>query len=199
MTAAQRTVVSPSRVALKLLKRRRFRGLLLSARAYLNARWALRGAEQRGSARLVGRAYVRNHGAMSFGDRVRLDGTTVRLEFVCAEGATLSVGDGTYFNYGTNVSAIKSVVIGDNCAIGQYCIIMDSDYHAPENLRSPGVAKPIVIEDDVWLGARVIVLRGSYIGRGAVIGANSLVNGNIPPYTLAAGSPARVIRRLRES
>lgn len=199
MTAATTSGQSPSRAALTMLRQRRIGALVGAMRSYLNAKWTLRHAQVRGSGRLFGKALIKNDGAMSFGDRVRLDGTAVRLEFVCWEGATLSVGDGTYFNYGTNVSAMDRVQIGSNCAIGQYCIIMDSDYHSTEDHRVLGPARPIVIEDDVWLGARVIVLRGAHIGRGAVIGANSVVRGDIPPYTLAAGSPARVIRQLREA
>lgn len=197
MTNAVHVAVSRQSAALRMIRKRNFRGLFNSTRAYLNARWSLRKAELRGSVRLVGRAYVKNDGTMIFGDRLRLDGSAVRLEFVCWKGATLSVGDNTYFNYGTNVSAMDRVEIGSNCAIGQYCIIMDSDYHSPDDHRAPGLPKPIVIEDDAWLGARVIVLRGAHIGRGAVIGANSVVKGAIPPYTLAAGSPARVIRSVR--
>jgi acetyltransferase-like isoleucine patch superfamily enzyme len=149
--------------------------------------------------RLWGRARVINRGSMVIGDRVRLDGTTVRLELVCFEGAELTIGDGTYINYGTNISATKSVRIGRNCAIGQYSIIMDNDYHAVDDHHRMGEPRPVVIGDDAWLGARVIVLPGATIGDGAVIGANSLVKGNIPPFTLAAGSPARVIRPLRTS
>jgi acetyltransferase-like isoleucine patch superfamily enzyme len=162
----------------------------------LRAKWRLRRASHLGTARLNGRVLVRNHGRMEIGDRVRLDGTTVRLELICGEGAELLIGDGTYFNYGTNVSALNSVRIGRNCAIGQYCIIMDNDYHEAGNLTRRPPSRPVVIEDDVWLGARVIVLPGAHIGRGSVIGANSLVKGCIPPCSVAAGSPAKVLRNI---
>jgi acetyltransferase-like isoleucine patch superfamily enzyme len=162
----------------------------------LRAKWRLRGASHVGDARLNGRVLVRNHGRMEVGDRVRLDGTTVRLEFICDQGAELLIGDGTFINYGTNVSALSSVRIGRNCAIGQYCIIMDNEYHVAGNITERPPSQPVVIEDDVWLGARVIVLPGAHIGRGSVIGANSLVKGCIPPYSVAAGSPAKVIRSL---
>lgn len=75
--------------------------------------------------------------------------------------------------------------------------IVDGSHHPSDDRRAPRVAKSMISEDDAWLGARVIVLRGAHIGRGAVIGANSVVKGVIPPYTLAAGSPARVIRSVR--
>jgi maltose O-acetyltransferase len=135
---------------------------------------------------------------MTIGDRVRIDGSTVRVELVTFGKGRLAIGEGTYINYGTNVSSTASVSIGRNCLIGQYCIIMDDDYHSITDHNKPGLRAPIVIEDDVWLGARVIVLRGSRIGRGAVIGANSVVSGEIPPYAVALGSPARVHRLLKD-
>jgi maltose O-acetyltransferase len=134
---------------------------------------------------------------MHIGDRVFLEGTVVPIELVCWDGE-LTIGDGTYINYGTSISATERVAIGANCAIGQYSIIMDNDYHAAGDHRAPGRAASIVIENDAWLGARVIVLPGAHIGRGAVIGANSVVKGHIPARTMAVGSPARVVRQLGE-
>jgi acetyltransferase-like isoleucine patch superfamily enzyme len=134
---------------------------------------------------------------MSIEDRVRLDGTSVRLDLSCADGASLRIGEGTYINYGSNIGATTRVDIGANCLIGQYAIIMDSDQHDPLDHSLAGKASPVVIEDDVWLGARVTVRRGAHIGRGSVIGAHSVVMGTIPAESLAAGAPARVIRSLR--
>ncbi len=174
------------------------KGLPGAALQMLRARWALRRATEAGAVRLRGRVAVVNRGRLAVGDGVRLDGTTVRLELMCFAGAELTIGDGTYVNYGSNISAVRSVKIGSNCMIGQYAIIMDSDYHDALDHTAPGKCEPIVIEDDCWLGVRVTVLRGSHIGRGAVIGAHSVVMGDVPPYSLAAGVPARVVRRLRE-
>jgi acetyltransferase-like isoleucine patch superfamily enzyme len=163
----------------------------------VRARWQLRAASVVGSARVIGRVKVINRGTMTIGDRVNMEGTAVRIELVCLERATLTIGDGTYINYGTNISATDRVSIGRDCAIGQYSIIMDNDYHRVGDHRQMGAPAPIEIGDNVWLGARVIVLRGASIGEGAVIGANSVVKGHIPPHSLAAGSPARVIRDVR--
>jgi maltose O-acetyltransferase len=164
---------------------------------YLRARWRLRHATQLGAARLWGGVRLINSGTITIGNRCRLDGRTVRLELVAFPGGVLTIGDGTYINYGTNISATERVSIGSNCDIGQYSIIMDNDQHDIDDHSRMGQAAPVTIEDDVWLGARVIVLRGTTIGRGSVIGANSVVKGKIPPYSLAAGSPARVIRSLK--
>ncbi len=165
--------------------------------AVLRGRWYLRATTAPGNARLRGRVKVTNKGRILLGDKLRLDGTTVPIELVANRG-TLSIGDRTYINYGTNISSTSAVTIGKNCLIGQYCIIMDDDYHDAEDRRKPGPRAPVVIEDDVWLGARVIVMQGSHIGAGAVIGANSVVRGHIPPFTIAAGSPAQVVRELKK-
>lgn len=193
------TPVKPDLLAqgVNALRSRGPRSALEVTRDHLRARWAFRHATRVGTARLWGRAHVTNRGTMLIGDRARLDGRSVRLDLACSPGATLSIGEGTYINYGSNISATESVTIGNNCAIGQYAIIMDNDYHDLDDRWKMGEPAPIVIEDDVWLGARVIVLRGAHIGQGSVIGANSVVKGCIPPYSLAAGMPARIIRSLR--
>lgn len=119
----------------------------------------------------------------------------MRLELVCF-GGELAIGDNTFINYGTNISATQRVRIGRNCTIGQYSFIMDNDYRPAEDHAAVDVPGPVEIEDDVSIGARVTVLPGAHIGRGAVIGAHSVVKGTIPPSTLAASAPARVLRQL---
>ena len=135
---------------------------------------------------------------MELGEKLRLEGTAVRIELVTQPGGRLRIGERTYVNYGTNISAAESVQIGSGCAIGQYCIIMDNDYHQLGNLELMPKSRPVVIGDKVWLGARVIVLPGSHIGDGAVVGANSVVKGCIPAGMIAAGVPARVIRPVAD-
>jgi acetyltransferase-like isoleucine patch superfamily enzyme len=69
----------------------------------------------------------------------------------------------------------------------------------PENRNDDSkiVCKPIVIEDDVFIGARVIVTKGVLIGRGAVVGAGAVVTKDVPPFSVVAGNPAKVIRYLK--
>ena len=180
-------------------RRARARGIrwsIASGWQHLRMRWAFRGATRLGWSRLKGRAFVRNEGTMVIGDRVRLDGTIVPLQFACERNARLIVGDGTFFNYGCSVGATESVEIGANCQFGQYTLIMDSNQHSLEDHQARAGAEPVVIEDDVWLGARVTVLPGARIGRGSVVGAHAVVRGVIPPAALAVGVPARVVRRL---
>lgn len=181
----------------RVLARDGLLALALSARDHLNARLQLRRASRVGSVRLRGRALVKNDGRMVFGDRLRLWGNVVPLQFTCFRGGRLEIGEGTFINHGSDISAATSVTIGGNCNIGQFAIIIDSDFHDLYDHQAPGAAAPVIIEDDVWLAARVTVLRGSRIGRGSVIGAHAVVSGEIPPYSLAVGVPAKVIRSLR--
>ena len=182
--------------AIELLRSRGIGATVRYGQAYFNARFQLRRASSLGRARLVGKVRVSNAGTLVIEDRVRLDGTTVRIDLATFEGGKLVIGAGTFINYGTSISAVESVSIGRDCAIGQYSIIMDCDHHDVSDLNSRGPVEPIVIEDNVWIGARSIILRGSHVGRGAVIGANSIVKGYIPPDSLAVGSPARVVREI---
>jgi acetyltransferase-like isoleucine patch superfamily enzyme len=96
------------------------------------------------------------------------------------------LGDRTEIHCGRNVK------IGNHVAISWDCVIMESDYHAAGG--SEVVPRPIVIEDEAWIGCRVIILKGVTVGRGAIVGAGSVVTKDVPPYTLAAGNPARVIK-----
>jgi acetyltransferase-like isoleucine patch superfamily enzyme len=118
----------------------------------------------------------------------------VRLE--CWPGATISIGNGTYLNRGTEIVAGRSVTIGSDCKIARDVIIMDTDQHA-----LPGrelITLPVRIEDEVWIGSRVIILKGVTIGRGAVIGAGSVVTADVPAHAVAVGVPARVLRQTNQ-
>lgn len=179
------------------LRKRGLRATIASALQHLNARWWLRGATSVGTVRLRGRAHVSNFGGqMVFGDRVRLDGRTVRQDYAVGAHGTVEIGEGTFINYGADISALRLVRIGKRCAIGQYAIVIDSNYHSTEDHLLPDQPRPVIIEDDVWLGARVTVLPGAHIGHGSVIAAHAVVTGHIPPRSLAGGVPARVIRSL---
>jgi acetyltransferase-like isoleucine patch superfamily enzyme len=196
MTAAHSLGQRPLSVAVRLLRRREFSAFRVRAWRLANAKWRLRRATRVGAVLLDGRARVLNQGSIVIEDGVKIDGSSVRVDLVAWKRGSISIGSGTFINYGTNVSAAASVSIGRDCRIGQYTLIMDTDYHTPGALDDRGPACPIVIEDGVWLGARVIVLKGVRIGAGSVVGANSLVTGDIPPGVIAAGSPATVIRRI---
>ena len=111
-------------------------------------------------------------------------------------GGRLEIGDGVFFNFGCSVPAHTLVQIGSRCRIGQYAIILDCDYHEPDGSDSHRSARPIVVGDGVWMGARVTVLKEVTVGEGAVTGAGSVVTGDIPAHTQAAGVPATVVKTI---
>ena len=92
----------------------------------------------------------------------------------------------------TEIVAAQSITIGRDCKIARDVIIMDTDQHALPN--SELVARPVTIEDRVWIGARAIVLKGVTIGHDAVVGAGSVVTRDVPPGAVVGGVPARILR-----
>jgi maltose O-acetyltransferase len=94
---------------------------------------------------------------------------------------------------------MTEVRIGRNVAIGNYVLIMDSDFHAVNDHRESGKSAPVIIEDDAWIAARVTILKGVRIGKGAVIAAGAVVTKDVSPRTLVGGVPARVLRTLPEA
>jgi acetyltransferase-like isoleucine patch superfamily enzyme len=122
------------------------------------------------------------------------------VALVCAgppRRAKLTVGEGSYVNRYTIITATEQVVIGRRCLIGPHCYITDSDHGTRPGERvavQPLRTQPVTIGNDVWLGAGVVVLKGVTIGDGAVIGAGAIVTADVPPNTIAAGVPARVIK-----
>lgn len=178
---------------------RTLQSVLSDGRAVLRAKLYLRHATSVGSrVRVWGRPIVRNDGTLIVGDRVRLVSTVATLELAVGKDATLEIGERTFINYGCSFGATKLIRIGKNCSIGTHVIVMDNDFHRlePERRNEYPPSAPIVIEDNVWLGVRVTVLRGVVIGEGSVVGAGSVVVHDVPPRSLAAGVPARVLRKL---
>lgn len=101
---------------------------------------------------------------------------------------------------GATISARSSITIGDNVLIGSGVLISDNDAHpllaSERNDFSRRQSAPVIIEDDVFVGARAIILKGVSLGRGAVVGAGSVVSRDVPPNTVVAGNPAKVVKVL---
>ncbi len=117
--------------------------------------------------------------------------------FADRPGAEITIGAETRIA-GSCIHAWRSITIGKRCLIAGNCQIVDSNGHdlsfpkVEKRMRTTGSSYPVVIEDDVWLGANTVVLPGVRIGRGSIIGANSVVSTNIPPMVVARGNPAEV-------
>lgn len=112
------------------------------------------------------------------------------------------IGDGTRINNGVSIIAEHtSVTIGRRCFIGVNVEILDSDFHGllvSQRTKSlPEWAAPVVVEDDVFIGSHVRILKGVRIGRGAVIASASVVTRDVPANTIVGGSPARIIKEIQ--
>jgi maltose O-acetyltransferase len=169
------------------------------AHTMARARWHLRRADQLGSmVRLRGTPRVVNDGTMIIGHKVRLDSRAAAIELVAESGGTLELEERVFVNFGCNLAASKLIRIGARSLLGPYCMLMDNAYHSidPDRRDERPDSEPIVLEPNVWLGARTIVLPGVTIGRDSCIGAGSVVTKDVPPRTLAAGVPAKPIRTI---
>ena len=148
---------------------------------------------------------------ISIGDYCHIMGEVL----VIAPDARCSIGHHCSLGRDSRIWTQSSVTIGNYVLIAHMVDIHDNNSHSVdwrdrredavnvfERNRALDVSKvdaaPIVIEDDVWIGAKSTILKGVHIGRGAVIAAASLVTKDVPPFTLVAGNPARVIRTLEE-
>lgn len=176
-----------------------FHGSLGDVVAVLWARWRLRRATSVGErTRLRGRPVVVARGDLVIGERVQLVSTVATLELVAEAGGRLEIGDRTLVNFGSSLVALDRVTIGERCLIGPHCMIMDTAFHdiGPDHRLDPPAAEPVTIGNNVWLGARVVVLPGVSIGENSVIGIGSIVTSDIPANSVAVGVPAKVIRSL---
>lgn len=175
------------------------RGYFADGMAVVRGRVFLRRATTLGSlVRLWGKPRLVNDGTMTIGEKVRLGSKVAPIELVAGPGAELVIGSRTFINFGSSIVAMQKIHIGADCQIGPHCIVMDNAFHRvePERRNEPAESNPIMIGDNVWLGARAIVLPGVTIGNGSVIGAGSVVTKDIPARTLAAGVPAKVIKSI---
>lgn len=119
---------------------------------------------------------------------------------VFGKGAVIDIGDFTELSGASITARSKTIRIGRHVMLAPNCIIVDSDFHSPwpaaKRQTAPGLEndRDVEIGDYAWIGMNCIILKGSKIGSGAIIGAGSLVNSDIPDCALAAGVPARVIK-----
>ncbi len=107
------------------------------------------------------------------------------------------IGNNVNFN-GLRIEGTASVIIGNNFHSGTECLFITSFHNFDNGTKIPYdetyIHKPVKIEDNVWLGSRVIILGGVTIGEGAIIQAGSVVVSNVPKYAIAGGAPAKVFK-----
>lgn len=127
-------------------------------------------------------------------------------------GGRIRIGDYCYVGEGTRIWSSCDITVGDRVLISHLCTVMDNLTHplGPSARHAQFRAiiehghparldlgeRPVRIEDDALVGCQSVILRGVTIGRGAIVGAGSVVTGDVPAYTIVAGNPARHIREL---
>ena len=115
--------------------------------------------------------------------------------------ARVVVGAGTFLNLGVMLAAQELVEIGDHCMLANGCFVTDGNHRFDDPARPVPwqgftTKGPTCVHDNVWCGVNVVITSGVTIGERCVIGANSVVTSDIPPCSVAAGVPARVLRRI---
>ena len=115
--------------------------------------------------------------------------------------ARIRIGAGSFLNLGVMVAAVELVEIGDHCMFANGCFVTDGDHRfddpdKPVPWQGFTTKGPTRVGDNVWCGANVVVTSGVTIGERCVIGSNSVVNRDIPPFSIAAGAPAKVIKQI---
>ncbi len=173
------------------------------------------GARAGAGLKLVGRPELRlaEGGEIVLGDRVTLfsrpNSNPLQLHTPCAlkllaRGARIHIGAGSALS-GTVICAAVSVTLGERVLVGANCKITDTDFHplsaeARRRDRNAGAAsRLVVIEDDVFIGAGAVILKGTTLGAGCVVGAGAVVSGQFPPGAIIAGNPARVIKEVESA
>ena len=153
-------------------------------------------------ARLIRRpVYIRGRKGMTFGPGFTT-GYDCRFEmFGSGAEPVLRIGENCKLGDRVHITASESVTIGDDCLFASYIFISDTNHGnlqddptTPPDSR-PLTANPVSIGKNVWLGEGVAVLPGATIGDGCIIGAHAVVKGEIPPYTMAVGTPAKPVKQ----
>lgn len=164
----------------------------------LLAKFYLRNITKAGSMPSVnGKPIIENKGTIILGDRVRVWSSINTTKLYVGKGALLQIGDNSRIN-GVHISASQRVVIGKNVRLSPYTLILDDDFHKIDDHFGVGKKSSIIIEDNVWIASKVTILKGVTIGEGSVVAAGAVVTKNVPPYTVAAGVPARIIKIIKE-
>ena len=150
--------------------------------------------------------FVQGAGDIVLGDDVIFDGRiTITFAARFADHPLLEVGNNTAVGHNCEFRIGKRISIGDNCNLSGGTILMDSNGHPGDpQLRWAGRApdaedvRPIVIGNGVWIGLRCIIFPGVKIGEGSIVSAGSIVRNHVPPYSVDAGNPAKVMFRLKK-
>lgn len=124
------------------------------------------------------------------------ESTTVLPPLYIDYGKPVTIGERCFIQQCCTFFGRGGITIGDGVFIGPKCNLITINHDvAPEN-RSATYGRPIVIEDNVWIGINSTILPGVRIGYGSIVGAQSVVTRDVPPMTIVAGNPARIIKKI---
>lgn len=187
----QRDLDSGRTVSQVVQKSARYARELASARLYLSEV-----NEVGPGVRTLEQPRIDNQGFISIGAHTLLRSVNVPVELATAPGARLVIGDDCSINYGVSIGCTKDIRIGARCRLGPYVMVVDSAFHELHDRSKRPPSQPVVIEDDVWIGAKASVMPGVRLGRGAVVGTAAVVTKDVPPFAIVAGVPAKVVNTL---
>lgn len=174
------------------------REIIIGIYRVLLAKLYLRNVTKAGSMPSVnGKPIIENKGTITLGDRVRVWSSINKTKIYVGKGALLHIGDNSRVN-GVHISVSQKVIIGKNVRLSPYTLILDDDFHQIDDHFGVGKKSSIIIEDNVWIASKVTILKGVTIGEGAVVAAGAVVTKNVPPFTVAAGVPAKIIKTIKK-
>ena len=178
-------------LSLKLEKATSFVIDIARARVYLR-----QANEVAPDVRVVGRPRVHNQGRLIIGAHAVLRSIVAPIEISVGPQATMILGRSVHINSGCTFAAYSRVELGDRVEVAPHVTIYDTSFHRLYERSKPPAPRPVIVEDDVWLGTKSTVLPGVRIGRGAVVMANSLVTRSVEPFTIVSGVPAQPVAKL---
>lgn len=156
-----------------------------------------KGVDLQSPIKIIGKLpLIHGAGHLQIGKDVFFESRLCAHQIRVSDGAFLKIGQAVYLNEGVDIAAYLHIEIGDYTRLAPHVCIMDYDFHDITPDR-PARKEPIKIGNNVWIGTKCVILRGSSIGDHSIIGAGSVVKGHIPDRCIAAGNPAQVIRRFR--
>ncbi|MEA3445560.1 MAG: acyltransferase [Bacteroidota bacterium] len=142
-----------------------------------------------------GKPGISNKGKITIGTVVSIWSNIHKTRLTAHRGGSIEIGNNNFIN-GIFISASSKVKIGNNCKFGPITMIMDSDFHDIKDHSKDGQTSEIIIEDNVWIGARATILKGVRIGEGSIVAVGSVVTKSVPKNSIVAGVPAVVVKKI---
>lgn len=175
----------------------------------IRAKWLDRKLKSSGGLKSVGKtSYLNGLEFISIGKGTKLcEGIFLTTWNVSGYTPDLRIGSNCEFGAYNHLSCVNKIIIGDNCLTGKWVTITDNSHGTSDieelkvsPLHRKVVSKgPVIIGNNVWIGDKATILPNVKIGDGVIIGANSVVTKDIPPYCIVGGNPAKIIKQVNEN